>query len=91
MFSRKEGNTVEKGEIACFEHVLFFPQCSKGEVVHTHKFKGLFGKGLIILRKGPLENILGKEELAGNQCFLLFPQNFLPFMIVISSCEYNFI
>ena len=35
---------------------------------------------LTTLRKRPFENIVGKEENAGNQYFLLFPRCFLPFL-----------
>ena len=34
------------------------------------------------------ENIVGKEENAGNQHFLLFPQCFLPFKCKISSLSH---
>ena len=39
-------NTVGKGEIACYEQFLFFPQCFQRRVLQTHKKQGLFGKGL---------------------------------------------
>ena len=34
---------------------------------------------LATLMKKPFKNIVGKEEIAGNQQFLLFPQCFLPY------------
>ena len=41
--------TVGKGEIACDEQFLLFPQCFQRTrlVLQTHKNRGLFGKGLI--------------------------------------------
>ena len=53
----------------------------------------MFGKGLILNhtittfndpKEESVENIVGKEENAGNQHFLLFPQCFLPFPKQIS-------
>ena len=35
---------------------------------------------LMMLKKKPFENIVGKRENAGNHHFLLFPQCFLPFL-----------
>ena len=37
------------------------------------------------MRKNAFENIVGKEENAGNQHFLLFPQYFLPYQGEISA------
>ena len=38
-----------KGEIACYEQFLLFPQCfQKILVLQTHKNQGLFGKGLTL-------------------------------------------
>ena len=45
-FSKREDNTVGKGEIAHQEQFLLFPQCFKRLVLWTHKNKGLFEKGL---------------------------------------------
>ena len=49
----------------------------------------LCGNGLTTLRKEASENALGKEENAGNEHFLLFPQCFLPFLTKISIFESN--
>ena len=35
-------------------------------VLQTHKNQGLFGKGLMTLRKTPFINIVGKAKNAGN-------------------------
>ena len=45
-FSKRVGNTVGKGEIACYEQFLLFPQCFRRFLLQTRKNKGLFGKGL---------------------------------------------
>ena len=84
-----------KGEIACYKQFLLFPQCfqkacfpgaSKGVIVwewvkslpHSSDF-------LMILSKETFINIVGKEENAGNQHFLLFLQCFttLPKQVLI--------
>ena len=44
---------------------------------------------LMMLRKRPFENIVGKGENAGNQHFLLFPQCFLPFPNQISIFHFH--
>ena len=45
-FSRRVENTVGKGEIACYEQFLCFPQCFKRLVLQIRKNQGLFGKWL---------------------------------------------
>ena len=40
-------DTVGKGEIACYEQFLLFPQCFKRLALQTCKIQGLFGKGLM--------------------------------------------
>ena len=40
-----------KGEIACFEQFLLFPQCFQRLVLKTHKNQGLFGKELTLKSK----------------------------------------
>ena len=42
------------------------------------QFLTLYHK-ITTLKKKPFENNVGKEENAGNQHFLLFPECFLPF------------
>ena len=39
-------NTGGKGEIACYEQFLLFPQCFQRLILQTRKNQGLFGKGL---------------------------------------------
>ena len=68
-----------KGEIARYEQFFLFPQCfqeasfpwaPKGVIVRewvSHTISPL------TLKKKPFENIMGKDENAGNQHFLLFP------------------
>ena len=56
-----------------FSHSVF-----KRIVLQTRKNQGLFGKGLIIPREKPFQNIMGKGENAGYHYFLLFPQCFCP-------------
>ena len=51
-FSKRVESTVGKGEIACYEQFLLFPQCFKRLVLQTRKNKGLFGKGLMVLILG---------------------------------------
>ena len=41
-YSKRIENTLRKGEIACHNHFLFFPQCFQ-----KYKKQGLFGKGLM--------------------------------------------
>ena len=46
-FSKWVENTVEKGEITCYEQFLLFPTMfSKDLGLQTCKNQGLFGKGL---------------------------------------------
>ena len=45
-FSKQVGNTVGKGEIACYEQFLLFPQCFQKTCNADTKNQGLFGKGL---------------------------------------------
>ena len=46
-FSKWIENTVEKGEIACYEQFLLFPLCFQRTCTEgTHGNQGLFGKGL---------------------------------------------
>ena len=61
-----------------------YPSVFKRPVLQTHKTDSLFGKELKTLRKETFENIVGKEENAGNQHFLLF-LCFLPFPKQIST------
>ena len=45
-FSKWVENTVEKGEIACYEQLLLFPQCFQNEFYCTHvKTRACLGKG----------------------------------------------
>ena len=46
-FSKFVENTVRTGEIARYEQFLLFPHCFQKFCTATHKFQGLFGKGLI--------------------------------------------
>ena len=72
-----------RGEISHYEQFLLFPLYFKRLVLQTHKNKGLFGKVLkptLIKIKNSvkntnkkLENILGKGEKPGCQCFSIFP------------------
>ena len=39
-------NTEGKGETACYEQFLPFPQCFQILILQTHENQGLFGKGL---------------------------------------------
>ena len=48
-FSKRVENTDGKGEIACYELFLLFPQCSQKFVLQTLENKGLFGKGFWFL------------------------------------------
>ena len=67
-FSKRIENTVGKGEIACKEQFLLFPQCCfKGLLLQTCKNQVLFGKGLMTQRKKPFEYIVGKGENAIEQ------------------------
>ena len=44
--SYKVENTEGKGEIACYEQFLLFPQCfQKRLLLQTYENQGLFGKG----------------------------------------------
>ena len=54
-FFKRVENTGGKGEIACHEQFLLFPQCFKRLVLQTYKNQGLSGKGLI--------NFLPNEKL----------------------------
>ena len=42
-FSKLVENTVEKGEIACYEQFLLFPQCFQNTFGEN---QGLFGQGI---------------------------------------------
>ena len=44
--SKRVENIEGKGEIACYEQFLLFPQCIQKLVLQTRKNQGLFGKGL---------------------------------------------
>ena len=46
-FSEKIENAGAKGGIARYEQFLLFHRVFKRLVMHTHKNKGLFGKGMI--------------------------------------------
>ena len=74
-----------------FSHSVF-----KRLTLQTPKNQGLFGKGLTLYhkittlttpRKRAFENIVGKEENAGNKHFLPFSQCFLPYQRHKSSFE----
>ena len=46
--TRQVENTVEKGEITCYEQFLFFSECFQKTCENkTHENKSLFRKGLI--------------------------------------------
>ena len=47
-FSRWVENTVGKGEIACDEQFLLFPQCFQKTCTSNSKNQGFFGKGLLL-------------------------------------------
>ena len=81
-----------KGEIACYEQFLLFPQCfqkacfpgaSKGVIVwewvnpQAPKPSAKQSRLLTPLYKKPFKNIVGKGENGGHQHFLLFLQCFL--------------
>ena len=74
-------NIVRKREIACYKQFLpfFFRNVFHSFISLVRQNVALCGYGLTTLYKKPFENIVGKEENAGNQHFLLFPQRFLPF------------
>ena len=70
-------NIVGKGENACYQHFLLFPQCSP-----SGKKPGLFGREALVftyLLYKSFENTVGTEEIACNEQFLLFLQCFVPF------------
>ena len=47
-FSKWVGNTVGKGEIACYEQFLFFPSAFSKEVYYRHiKTRTYLGKGYV--------------------------------------------
>ena len=72
-------NIVGKGEIACYEQFLFFPQCfQKLSVVAK------YGKMEIQL-SDRVENIVGKGEIACYEPFLFFPQCFQKLSVVDAS------
>ena len=48
----KRGKTLGKGEIAHNGQFLLFPQCFQRPKVQTGKNKGLFGKGLDLIKFG---------------------------------------
>ena len=82
--SKHVENTVGKGEIACYEQFLFFPQCFQRACFPGASEGVIGGNGLISLKWKHFENIWDKGENAGNQHFLLFPPSFLPFPKQIS-------
>ena len=48
-FTKPVENTVGKGEIACYEQFLLFPQYFQRLLLQTRKNRGLFGKGLKVI------------------------------------------
>ena len=51
-FSKRVDNNVGKGEIACHEQFLLFPQCfQKTCTANTLKTRACLGKGYTTLRK----------------------------------------
>ena len=48
-FTKPVQNTVGKGEIACYEQFLLFPQYFQRLLLQTRKNQGLFGKGLKVI------------------------------------------
>ena len=45
-FSKRIDNTVGKGEMACYDQFLIFPQCFENTYTAGSKNTGFFGKGL---------------------------------------------
>ena len=73
---RKRRNTlIESIFLLSFLHDIF-KNCPQLFATQSRPLKAL--------RREPFENIVEKEENAGNQHFLLFPQCFLPFSNQIS-------
>ena len=62
-FFKLVGNTVEKGEIARYEQFLLFHNVFKRLVLQTRRNKGLFGKGLNLIKE------IYKHLLQNNQLF----------------------
>ena len=60
MFSKQIENTVEKGEIACYEQFLLFPQCFQKTCTADTYTYCLFGKGL------KLDEVLHEEVVSSN-------------------------
>ena len=89
LFDRAE-NILGKGENASYQHFLLFPECFQ-----KLSSLGSLKVGIVLTLYHALqtsntpqktfENILGKEDNAGNQHFLLFPQCLLPYLEQISS------
>ena len=59
------------------EKLLISLSVFKRLVLQTRKNQGLFGKGLTHQQQTTFKNTVGKEEIARNEQFLLFPQCFL--------------
>ena len=77
----------EKEKLLVTSNFSFYLSVFKRLGLQTRKTQGLFGKGLIPLEKKGFENTVGKEENAGYQHFLLFPQCFPLIKTQISMCE----
>ena len=85
-------NSMVKGQNAGYQYFSPFPKMFFNPIKHknhhlsyiyfvSHKcFQFVSFHGLVMSEPTEIfENIGGKEENAGNQHFLLFPQGFLPF------------
>ena len=77
-------NIVEKGEIAHFEQFHLFQQSfliafffNLSKWVYTEERVNTASLLSMSLKRKPFENIVGKEENAGNKHFLLFHNGFL--------------
>ena len=80
--SKQVENTVGKGEIACYEQFLLFPQYFQKDCFPGRQKVSLCGNGLNIIQDinvvfRRVEVMLGKGENAGYQHFFLFPFNVL--------------
>ena len=53
-FSKQVENTVRKGEIACYQQFVIFPQCFQKTSIADTKNQGLFGKGLTLYHTIPI-------------------------------------
>ena len=73
------GNIVERGENKVDQHVLLSIPFSHINERNHHLTLSQTSPGFTCLQYTSLENTLGKEEIACNKQFLLFPQCFLSF------------